>query len=517
MRPFLLLLVSLCVTAVVQAQFIVPDQEYRCPPSDQACRSRQASVPGKEKLSAFEERVSKNGNKFTINYVEYSDKGLPWNPIELTDAITQIRDARGANGDQNALVVVYIHGWQNNADEPPGTCQDVCKFRDILLARLADSQAEAGGKPLKVVGIYLAWRGRMFTHDPFNHIYSYYTRRRRALLIGQTGMYSALTEIENVVGEKRENYVLVLAGHSLGARVLEYAAESHKLHEGFMLSYRNIIRKMALEMPASMHMQAEMKQKMNTILPADLLLYVNAATASTVTRRTIKDTQDMCSKMQEDPICKADPFYIAISSHGDLATSITMPIANFFYPALRSDGLHLGSAANSASLRTHKEPAKGCTAAASLCFKLKPNDPTSTESIVRIDGKQQIPGHVNEPFWIFNVRQNVMKSHSDIWNDAATDLITQAITRNEKYKTLSMQVAQTSLAVNGSDGFVSSSSHSTSFGTSHTSSFFVSPQTLGCPLDCAERSLMGACSWHVGLKNSHAACSLYMGSFGSLQ
>jgi hypothetical protein len=152
------IVVMLAFTSALRAQFLVKDQEYRCPPSAQNCSSLHH-------LSSFEERTTAHGNKFTLNYVEYNDRGEPWNKQELSDALAQVRSARG-DGSQNVLVMVYIHGWQNNADEVPGSCQDVCKFRDTLLVTLADEQAESG-KPLKVVGIYLAWRGLTFTVEPF--------------------------------------------------------------------------------------------------------------------------------------------------------------------------------------------------------------------------------------------------------------------------------------------------------------------------------------------------------------
>ena len=53
-----------CVLAsVAQAQFLVPDQQYRCPPSDGVCKSTH-------KLSAFEVGLSDNNHHpYTINYV----------------------------------------------------------------------------------------------------------------------------------------------------------------------------------------------------------------------------------------------------------------------------------------------------------------------------------------------------------------------------------------------------------------------------------------------------------------
>jgi len=421
MRTILAFVLAFGIAASLHAEFLVPDREYRCPPSDHACKSLH-------NLSSVEEHQTEKGNKFTINFVEFNDKGQPWNSIELSDALDQVRKGLGDEGKGAALVVVYIHGWQNNADDVKGSCQDVCRFRDKLLTHLADTQAEAGGRPLKVVGIYLAWRGLTFTVEPFKHIVSYWPRRGVARHVGQTGMFQALTQIEKVVGEKRQSYVLVLAGHSFGARVLENAADTRdRQHTGFMLTYRSEVTQLSAQQPMSLGLLSEQKRALNTDLPADLVFYVNAATASTVTRKTIKDFREMCSKTPNAPICRADPFYLAVSSHADLATGIIMPIANLVFPALTSDHLHLISAADTPWLHTHNDPSPGCRPAPSVCFTVTPGEPTGQESVDRIDGRTQVPGRINQPFWIFNVGKNVMKDHGDVWNDAVTDLVTHVI------------------------------------------------------------------------------------------
>ena len=436
MRIILALALTFGAAASLQAEFLVSDQEYRCPPSDHACKSPH-------NLSSFEEHQTARGNTFTINFVEYNDKGQLWNPVELRDALDQVRAARGADGKQAALVVVYIHGLQKNADEQPGLCQDVCRFRDKLMTRLADTQAETGGKPLKVVGIYLAWRGLTFTVEPFKHVVSFWPRLGVARHMGQTGMYQALTQIERVVGEKRQNYVLVLAGHSFGARVLENATDTNdQYHTGFMLAYRHQVKDLALKQQMPFVTQSEETRVLNTTLPADLVIYINAATTSAVTRRTIGDIQDTCRKAPNASICGADPLYLAVTSHADMATGIIMPIANFVSPALTSDGLHLISAANTSRLRTHQDPSPGCHPAPSICFTVSPGETPATESIDRIDGKTQLSGRINEPFWIFNVNKIVMKDHGDVWNDAVTDLVTHVIMRNQRFQLLSAQAAQ---------------------------------------------------------------------------
>ena len=265
--------------------------------------------------------------------------------------------------------------------------------------------------------------------------------------MGQTGMYDALTQIERVIAEKRQNYVLVLAGHSFGARVLENAADtSDRRHVGFMLNYMTQARTLANQQQImSMDASSEESRALNTNLPADLIFYVNAATASTVTRRTIRDIRQTCHDSPSAPICGADPFYLAVTSHADLATGIIMPIANLVFPALTSDGLHLISAANSPSLHTHADPAlvNDCPPVQGLdvCFTVAQGPPTVKKSVDRIPGKEQIPGRRTDPFWIFNVGKDVSNSHGDVWNAAVTSLVTQVIVRNQRYRLLSMQMA----------------------------------------------------------------------------
>lgn len=429
-RLDIILGLALGVVVPLRAQFLVPDQEYRCPPSDHTCKSPH-------QLSSFEAHTTAKGNAFTINFVEYNDKGQAWNSIELSDALDQLRSARGADNSRGVLVVVYIHGWQNNADETPGSCHDVCQFRDTLLARLADSQAQ-DGSPLKVVGVYLAWRGLTFTVEPFKHIVSYWPRRGVARHVGQTGMFSALTQIEEVVGESRQNYVLVFAGHSFGARVLENAAETRdKKHVGFMLNYRDQLKSMVYTQQSSVGPLAEQLVATNPKLPADLFLYVNAATASTVARKTIKDTRVTCKEAPSAPICGTDPLYVAFTSHADLATGIIMPIANLVFPALSSDGLHLISAANTPWLHTHKDPTQGCPSGSGICFTVSSSGRPVIESIERIDKNSQLPGKHNEPFWIFNVGKDMISSHGDVWNESVTDLATRVIVAHPKFHQLS--------------------------------------------------------------------------------
>lgn len=427
MRTTLLQLALLLLAIPCGAQFIVPDRPFRCPSTDTACKG----------LPAHEEKQSKKGRLFEINYVEYDDSGKPWKPRELQDAVVEVQRAIGEDHKGQALVVAYIHGWENNADEPPG-CQDVCRFRDTLLPRLADAQAESG-HPLKVVGIYLAWRGLTFTQEPFKHGITYWCRRDIARNIGETGIYDAINAIEQAVRPYRKQYVLILAGHSFGSRVLENAVDTkHHGRTGLMLEYREQ-RKKVWQTQAVEVLNPEQKTLLlNPELPADLILYINAATSSRVTRHTLKDIRSLC-KMGADPLCKADPFYVAITSRADWATGILMPVANAVFPAIAADRYWLLSAANSPWLRTDTVH-HSCNPSTDLvCFTILSRTPNYQEGIVAIPGKGQVEGKENHPYWIFNVDGNVMNSHGDVWNPTVTDLITHIVTRNPKFQELSLK------------------------------------------------------------------------------
>ena len=74
MGAILAFILTLGIAAPLHAQFLVRDQQFRCPPSDAKCRKTKKPL-------AFEFDVSEsNHHPYTINYVEYTDKGALWDP-----------------------------------------------------------------------------------------------------------------------------------------------------------------------------------------------------------------------------------------------------------------------------------------------------------------------------------------------------------------------------------------------------------------------------------------------------
>jgi hypothetical protein len=418
------------LASAVRGQFLVPDQQYRCPPADIECRKTNKPL-------AFELRTSDlNHHPYTINYIEYTDKGTPWSPMELSDAVRQIR-AAADGGNQHPLIVVYVHGWQNNASEESG---DVGKFRGFI-SRLADDYPPGlAGKAPQVVGIYLAWRGLTFTVEPFKHIVSYWPRRQVAKNVGRTGIFDAVEKIKDAVNDSptvRENTFFILAGHSFGARVLENAIDGLNANgnPGFMRQYFEQLHKLA---------QGARKQSTNfsepqlfalSNMPADLVIYVNAATSAAKAHERVSKIKGDCRIIRSNPICRADPLYIAFTSTNDFATGLVMPIANLVFPDLESDKLYLISAANTPCMHTHRPPDLGCPKGELTCFDISgEQSPPEKYYLPRIASKVQVPATGADPFWIFNVHSNLVNGHLDVWNANVENMVTVILQNNGHFE-----------------------------------------------------------------------------------
>jgi pimeloyl-ACP methyl ester carboxylesterase len=417
------------------SQFIVHDQQYRCPTVDPQC------AKSAKKLKAFEAVQTANNNTATINYVEVMDNGDLWDPRQLTEALAQIEKAR--EGGKKPIVFVYIHGWQNNADEMKNKeadtdCVslngDVAKFRTCGVKRLAER--EFAGQTRPVVGIYLAWRGLSTNVEPFKHFISYWPRRNKAHLVGRKGMFDALDAIVKKVGEHRDDYTLLMLGHSFGARVLEYAAEAvdeGRNHCGFMERFR--LRFQLEKTPNCPTIPSDASLAATTKSPVDLFVYVNAATTHRMTYKALDDWKWICDHTPSEPVCRADPMYLATSSRTDFATSFLLPVADAVLPALKADHLHLISAANTPWLHTHDDPKKvkgTCQAdpeSDSFCFddpRPTVKDPKKSAQLYYTKVHRK---NAQRYFWIFNTGHRIIPNHGDVWNERVFNLVMAVLDR----------------------------------------------------------------------------------------
>jgi pimeloyl-ACP methyl ester carboxylesterase len=130
------------------------------------------------------------------------------------------------------FVVVFVHGWHNNADNSMrdhDPSPDSVKF-DHLMGRHAEQVRrlfeQRGVEPIPaVLGIYVGWRGDSLTTPGM----SYLTLSDRAgaadrladpLNSDQNSLYNSLKYIADVLHAADPNGRMLVAGHSLGGRIV---------------------------------------------------------------------------------------------------------------------------------------------------------------------------------------------------------------------------------------------------------------------------------------------------------
>ncbi|MHC4810694.1 MAG: hypothetical protein ACYTEV_10055, partial [Planctomycetota bacterium] len=92
--------------------------------------------------------------------IEFDDHGVFWKRSQLEDTVALIREVTrepDESGD-GTLVIVYIHGWKNDADpdDPDGALAD---FRATVRANAARNTGDRPFAADRVVGVFLGWRG----------------------------------------------------------------------------------------------------------------------------------------------------------------------------------------------------------------------------------------------------------------------------------------------------------------------------------------------------------------------
>jgi hypothetical protein len=235
---------------------------------------------------------------YDLGFIEFDEQGDFWDRAQLAAAVQLIKETR------KPLLVVYVHGWQNNASDQ---IYDVPQFRDVLekLSR-AERVRELN---YQVVGVYLGWRGKQ-AYDPLLKLLSFNNRKDAATRLGSS---NTITEaIFRVVYEARhrgDDARTILIGHSFGALVVERAVE--QAMTGGILTGKPVV-------------------------PADFILLVNSA-AESIYAKEMRDmmagtlsfnTAKRCYQAPDDSGCylKDEPRIISVTSETDQATGLAFPI-----------------------------------------------------------------------------------------------------------------------------------------------------------------------------------------------
>jgi hypothetical protein len=259
--------------------------------------------------------IANEVSRYRLSFIEFDDRGELFKRGQLETALKAIDKARtDAAPDDHPLVVVYIHGWKNNASQSNG---NVWGFRQVLAhlsfgLRQKAVAAHVTPHEVPVLGIYIGWRGAVVS-APILKEFTFFDRRRKSQSLPNAQMVESLTKVMTAVRKAlpdRSAAMSVLIGHSFGGAVLETALTDSLLQAALH--------------PASSGTGAPP-------WPADLVIVLNEAQEAI---RSYQLIETMHANLPAAPPCtreedKARPAILSMTSTGDYATRA-------FYPAAQS-------------------------------------------------------------------------------------------------------------------------------------------------------------------------------------
>lgn len=334
--------------------------------------------------------------------VEFDDHGVLWKRDQLEDTIELIREMN-RESDDGTLVIVYIHGWKNNAD-PEDVDGALAQFRESVRANAARNPADRPFAADRVVGVFLGWRGD--TSDlPVQEQFTFWNRRQTGERVASVHMQETLLRIMNTTKERPGSKCFIV-GHSMGGMIV-----------GETIS--PIITTLLLSQDGE-----------GTPLPVDLVLLQNPALDALASWQTIDLLRRFDARLElRTPGGTAEPargpLIASITSEADTATSRAYPFGRTvasFGTSFRRD--HAPGAPSQRYLATH--------ALGHVDYL------TSHRAFLRGDEVviEPIPNAFNNtPFWVIRVSKEISKDHADVGNPTYGRLIELLIDLNQGYRT----------------------------------------------------------------------------------
>jgi hypothetical protein len=356
---------------------------------------------------------------YALSFVEFDDQGQPWDFAQV-EKTTQLIESQ----TRKSLVLVYVHGWQNNADRAAlgKADKDVERFRDALRYLAFESRRVASidpvGRPaVPIVGIFIGWRGKSLRGPGAISFPSFWPRRNAANRVGGKALANLLNRWIDTAERQNSATRIILSGHSFGARVLERAVESD-------------VRLLNGNQPR-----------------VDLVLYVNSANDARLTVRRISEWRQNGLQLLDDQQRVKDlPLVLAVTSQADLATKVLLPLANTVLPDASEHAFALSSghyadrmptrfsvkkkaAGHTRFLHSHDAVPTNCrasTPSGELQFSTGSEDRTCYR-LVRRESIERRPPFNQTPYWIVSVDKAVIKNHGDVWNQSLLNLLSKVI------------------------------------------------------------------------------------------
>lgn len=335
--------------------------------------------------------------------IEFDDSGVFWKIDQLNEAVDLIR-RRNAESSSGVLVIVYIHGWKNNAD-PALEDGALRRFRDSLATTAKAQRAKTDGAlaPDHVIGVFLGWRGD--TSDvPLQEQFTFWDRRATAERVASLNMREALLRVMNATKERPESKCFAV-GHSMGGLILGKTMAP-------------VLTTVLLAGDA-----------VETRLPVDLVLLQNPAIDGLAAwqlidflKRHRATLHFRDSRGNVEPA--RGPIIASITSEADSATGAAYPFGRSL-------------ASMFASFRTDFAP--GAPSQRTLATNAEGHIPFLVSHTATVENGEvvlrPVPGAWNDtPFWIVRVSREISRDHGEVNNAMYGKLIQAIIRLNRVYE-----------------------------------------------------------------------------------
>jgi Alpha/beta hydrolase family len=243
-------------------------------------------------------------NDFALAVIEFDDQGW-YHDIKQRDDLNRYLDR---HGDEDLLIVVFIHGWKHNAAPDDANLQS---FRAVLKdARLSEDRRPTRRQ---ILGVYLSWRGLSLSGNWFWTNASFWTRKNAASRVAVGSIREILARLRafqksrndgsNELETPNVGTRLIIVGHSFGGLIL-FTAVSEYL----------------IESVTGRHFEGGDKKRV--VRPfGDLVILINPAFEAT-------RYQALYTAVLGQPAYPENqrPCFLAVTARNDLATGIAFPL-----------------------------------------------------------------------------------------------------------------------------------------------------------------------------------------------
>jgi len=241
------------------------------------------------------------GGNYTLSFVEFDDQGEMWDANQLTKAVNAIEEVKA----QAPLVILFVHGWKNDASDQSG---NVWGFR-CELGAIAQRYKRT------VIGVYIGWRGAVVSPELLKN-FTFWNRITAAARIPGAQMTDTLLRIMRATKgpDGNDNATLLAVGHSFGGLVLERAVT------------QALVERINNAEPAADKKAGEAAE---IRFPADLVVFVNEAGPAIQAKQLLDILSIGSAAFTNSAYSMPGPLLLSITSKGDTATHLAFPGGQF--------------------------------------------------------------------------------------------------------------------------------------------------------------------------------------------